>query len=244
MPHLDRRSLATATVRGLARRIPYVESELRGLSELIEPGDVCVDVGSAAGLYTLTLSQLAGPGGQVHSVEPLPFAHTVWSRVLRARAGTNVRPYALALGAEPGIGTMSVPMGRYQPVSSRSFLAWKTDGVGSNAEFRGQIEVMVEVDTLDGLCARNSLTGLDFVKIDVEGGELDVLRGGEHAVESFRPTLLVEIEARHITRYQHSPDDVVNWLTQRGYAMYTWREGWQPDTVLCAHVNNYLFRPA
>jgi hypothetical protein len=99
------------------------------------------------------------------------------------------------------------------------------------------------MDTLDGLCARNNLTRLDFVKIDVEGGELDVLRGGEHAVESFRPTLLVEIEARHITRYQHSPDDVLNWLTQRGYAMYIWRDGWQRSTGLCGHVNNYLFRP-
>ena len=49
---------------------------------------------------------------------------------------------------------MSVPMGRYGAVTGRSFLAWKTDGLGSNSEFRGHKEVPVEVDTLDGLCTR------------------------------------------------------------------------------------------
>jgi FkbM family methyltransferase len=236
--------MTAAAVGLLARRTNYLEPELAGLDELVGPGCVCVDVGAAAGLYTVALARLVGPTGQVHSVEPLTFAHPVWSWLLRTRAAPNVRHHSLALGAEPGTGTMSVPVGRRRPVTGRSFLAGRTDGVGSNAEFPGQLDVNVEVDTLDGLCAKAGLTRLDFVKIDVEGGELDVLRGGRHTVETFRPAMLIEIEARHITRYRHSTDDVVDWLTRRGYTMRAWQHGWQVAAEVREPVRNYLFCPA
>jgi hypothetical protein len=131
-----------------------------------------------------------------------------------------------------------------------------TTGVGSNAEFPGQVRVDVEVDTLDGLVERAGLTRLDFVKIDVEGGELAVLRGGGNAIDEFRPTLLVEIEDRHTSRYQHTAADVVTELTKRGYTIAAWQRrhrppaggppppgGWLPTDGICAHVRNYLFRP-
>jgi FkbM family methyltransferase len=216
---------------------------MAGLAALVGPGNVCLDVGAAAGLYTLALSQLVGPTGQVVSVEPLAFAHPVWTRILRARDSGNVRHHSLALGVEPGQCRMSVPIGRYGPVTGRSFLEFRTHGLGSNAEFRDQIEVMVEVDTMDHVCA--DLARLDFVKIDVEGAELHVLEGGRETVRRLRPTLLVEIEARHTSRYEHGPQDLVEWLVKQGYSMQVWQDnGWRDTTAVCAHTRNYLFRPA
>lgn len=243
MIRLDRPTLTVAAVRLLARRTRYLEREMLGLPSIVGPGSVCVDIGAAAGLYTVALSQLVGATGQVHSVEPLPFVHPVWTRVLRAGTGRNVHHHALALGAEPGQGTMSVPIGRYGPVTGRSFLAWRTDGLGSNSEFDGHMEVQVEVDTLDGLCVRLGLTRLDFLKIDVEGAELHVLAGGRQAVDRFRPAILVEIEDRHITRYQHSAQTIVDWFTERGYTMHTWQHGWRRTDSVCEQTRNYLFRP-
>lgn len=239
----DRHGLTAALVTLLARGSLWLEPELAGLSELVRPGDVCVDVGAAAGLYTLTLSELTGPTGQVHSVEPLSFAHPAWSRLLGAHDRPNVRRHPLALSAQPGETALSVPIGRLGPVTGRSFLTWQTDGLGSNAEFRAHTDVLVPVDTLDRLCRRAGLTQLDFVKIDVEGAELQVLRGGAHTIEEFRPNLLLEIEARHLTRYRYTVQDVTQWLTSRGYTMHVWRHGWQPTTVVCPHARNYLFRP-
>lgn len=237
----DRPALTAAIVRLLARRTPYLEPEMVGLAELVAPGSVCLDVGAAAGLYTVTLSQLAGPTGQVLSVEPLAFAHPVWTRLLRARANGNVRHFTTALGVEPGECHMSVPIGKYGPVTGRSFLEWRTNGLGSNAEFSNQIDVVVKVDTMDHLCA--DLDRLDFVKVDVEGAELHVLEGGRETVEKFRPTMLIEIEARHTARYAHSPQDLVDWLLKRGYTMQIWQNGWHDTTSVCAHTRNYLFRP-
>jgi FkbM family methyltransferase len=243
MLRLDRTSLTAATANLLARRTPCLETELHTLAGLVRPGDVCVDVGAAAGLYSQALSHLAGPSGMVHSVEPVFFSHPVWSRVLGAWDRPNVIRHTTALGAEPGQAAMRVPFRAHGPDTSRSFLAWKTHGLGSNAEFAHHVDMLVDVDTLDGLHAATGLTRLDFVKIDVEGGELHVLQGGQRTIETYRPTMLIEIEARHTARYDYLPDDVVDWLAGRGYTMYTWRHGWRATDKVCVHANNYLFRP-
>jgi FkbM family methyltransferase len=240
-----RARLTNAAVMTLARWTPYLETELLGLSGLVGPGSVCVDVGSAAGLYTLALSQLAGPAGDVHSVEPVSFARPVWTRALGARQLPNVSHHAMALGQETGSGEMSVPIGRYGPVTGRSFLTTKSHGLGSNTEFAGQRTVMVEVGTLDSLCEQAGLTRLDFIKADVEGAELHVLEGGQHAIETFHPMLLIEIEARHLDRYGYAPDDIVGWLAKRGYTMhsYTRQQGWRETGIVTGDCRNYLFRP-
>jgi len=227
----------------LARWTPYLESEMLGLADLVGPGSVCLDVGAAAGLYSFALSQLVGPSGRVHSVEPLQDPHPVWRRILGIKGLQNVTPYTLALDAEPGKGVMSVPYSKHAPVSGRSFLTGRSSGLGPNVEFVRHEEVPVPVDTMDALVARAGLTRLDFVKIDVEGGELHVLHGGERTIKEFRPALLVEIEARHTARYQYAPEDIVTWLADRGYAMYTWHDGWRETRQVSLDGRNYLFRP-
>ncbi len=238
-----RARLTAAMVTALARWTPYLESEMCGLRSLVRPGSVCVDIGSAAGLYTMALSRLAGADGQVHSVEPLPFTHLFWTRVLSAGQRANVRHHSIALGVEPGTETMSVPIGRYGLVTGRSFLNRRADGPDSNAEFYGRVAVTVAVDTLDELCAREAIGRLDFVKIDVEGAELQVLQGGRQVIEAHQPVLLIEIEARHAARYRCSPDDITGWLLERGYTMHTWRHGWRQADQIEAGTRNYLFRP-
>jgi FkbM family methyltransferase len=243
-PLLATRAWATAAaVRLLARCTPYLESEMLGLAELVAPGDVCVDVGAAAGLYTQALARLAGPTGQVHSIEPLAFAHLGWSRLLDAHPAANVRHHRIALGAGSGTEQMSVPIGRYGPVTGRSFLDTQAGGLGANEQFAEQVAVVVPVESLDGFAERVQLPRVDFVKIDVEGAELHVLRGGEQVIEAFRPALLVEIEARHTARYGHRPGDVQDWLARRGYTMHVWRRGWHPADGVCPHTRNYLFTP-
>jgi FkbM family methyltransferase len=238
-----RETLTAGALTSLARRTPYLESELCGLRNLVQPGSVCIDVGSAAGIYTAVLARLVGPAGQVHSIEPLPFAHLLWVRVLGARQAANVRHHSLALGMEPGSETMSVPVGRYGLVTGRSFLTRRAGGPDPNAEFDGQIRVTVPVETLDNFCAREEISRVDFMKIDVEGAELQILEGGQHVIETHQPVILVEIEARHTARYRSSPANITGWLLGRGYTMHTWRHGWHKCDAVEEGTRNYLFCP-
>jgi hypothetical protein len=62
-------------------------------------------------------------------------------------------------------------------------------------------------------------------------------------IERYRPTMLIEIEARHTARYEYAAGEVAAWLTERDYQVYAWRRGWRPVDAVCVHANNYLFRP-
>lgn len=242
LPLRDR--LAAVAIDALARWTPYVESEICGLRRLVQPGAVCVDIGAAAGIYTLALSRIAGPTGHVHSVEPLPFANLQLARILNVGSASNVHQHSIALGAEPGIDIMSVPVGRFGLVTGRSFLERRAGGPDPNAEFARQVAIMVTVDTLDALCARERIDRLDFIKIDVEGAELEVLEGGKQVIDTLRPSMLVEIEARHAARYRRTTDEVTAWVLDRGYKMYSWQHGWRPVRSIYPGTRNYLFQPA
>ncbi|WP_253772952.1 FkbM family methyltransferase [Goodfellowiella coeruleoviolacea] len=226
----------------LARFTPWVEPELLGLRAVVRPGDVCLDVGAALGYYTAVLADLVGPQGTVHSVEPLLFAHPALSAVLRPRSGPNIVRHSMAFGQEPGRTVMRVPVRNGVLVTGRSFVDEGARGLGSNAEFEDHVEVNVRVETIDQFAVHRGLHRLDFVKGDVEGAELSLLHGARKTIERFRPSLLLEIEARHTERYGHSAADVADWLRERGYQMSTWSgTAWRPVDRITTRARNYLF---
>jgi len=238
-----RSAAVVAGLRALARLTPYAEAELIGLRKVVKTGDVCVDVGAALGLYTVTLSRLVGPQGTVHSVEPLVFAHPALSFALRPREGRNIRRHSVALGNSQGREVMSVPVRHGSPVTGRSFLTVGAKGLGSNEEFDEHLDVVVKTDTLDHFVEEQGIGRLDFVKADVEGAELRVLEGGKATIERFKPALLLEIEERHVERFGYRAQDVADFLTERGYRMSTWRGNrWVPEQTIRQAARNYLFR--
>ncbi|MGH3097680.1 MAG: FkbM family methyltransferase [Streptosporangiales bacterium] len=238
-----RHAVTARALRAMAVCTPWVEDEVRGLGRVVGAGDVVIDVGAALGVYTSVLSRLVGPAGRVMSVEPLPGLYATVDGWLRLRAPRNVHRYAVALGASASTATLSVPVRRGRPVAGRSVLTTGARGLGSNAEFAGQLEREVPVTTLDGLVDRAGPAQVDFVKVDVEGAELALFRGAERTIERFRPYVLAEVEDRHLRRYGHTADDVVSWFRTRGYDVSTWQEGmWRLVPNVAEGCRNYLFR--
>jgi FkbM family methyltransferase len=239
-------AVTSSVLRALARYAWFVEDEILGLPDFVRPGDVCLDIGAEYGLYTLALAACCGPEGRVHGIEPQPDAF----RVLRT--GVNlfgdhrtIRLHRHALADRPQRGWMSVPRRRGLPVHGRAFL---TDGAtepGPNAiEFRVARWLPVEVTTLDAFCAQQGIARLNFIKADVEGAEIKVLRGGMDTLTRHRPVLQLEIEEPHIAKYGASAADIVDLLGGLGYTMHAWRDGaWQPIGRVIEHRRNYLFVP-
>lgn len=231
-------------LRTLARATPWVESELVGVAQVVRPGDVCIDVGAAAGFYTAELARLVGTDGLVYSLEPLRFAHATSSSALGLRSAQNVRRHAVALGTHPGEQVMSVPLRNGRPVTGRSFVAAGSNGLGSNAEFDEHIRVVVDTETFDGFCDRLGITRIDFVKVDVEGAELDVLISGQKTIERTRPTMMLEVEDRHLARFGRTSADIVAWFDERDYRMSVWTaDAWRPVERVTDEFRNYLFQP-
>lgn len=239
-----RQAVVVGGLRGLARTTPWIESELVGVGQVIPRGGVCLDIGAAAGFYTAAMSRAVGPGGVVHSFEPLRFAHATSSRLLGLRTAGNVVRHGQALGETGEELVMSVPLRRGVPVTGRSFVTKHASGLGSNAEFDEHLRVVVDGDTLDGFAARRGIDRLDFVKIDVEGAELHVLRGGRKTIAELLPTVMVEVEDRHLERFGVDSAQIAEWFTAQGYGMSVWEDGsWRPVDAVTLAFRNYLFTP-
>ncbi|WP_377268610.1 FkbM family methyltransferase [Peterkaempfera sp. SMS 1(5)a] len=230
------------TLRWAADRWPCVEAELAGLRPLVRPGAVCLDIGAEYGLYTWTLSALAGPRGAVHSFEPLP-GPARWLSAAAAVLGCgNVTVHRTALGERSHQGTMSLPRRRLLPVHGRAYLTEGSSGPGPNTEFAVSRPVPVRVRTVDELCDRLRLGRVDFIKADVEGAEGAVLAGARSTLLRDRPALLLEIEDRHLQKYETKAAELVGRLTDLDYAMYRWQRGrWTGVAEVVEACRNYLF---
>jgi FkbM family methyltransferase len=150
---------------------PRVEPELARLASYAPRGGTAVDVGAWYGPWTRGLRRLAD---HVVALEP---AAELASCV--ATAFPDVRVVEAAASDHVGTTTLFVPDGG--------------PAVGTSSVERGAGRaVTVDRVTIDSL----GLTDVRFVKVDVEGHELAVLRGAEHTIWRDAPMLLVEVEAR------------------------------------------------
>jgi FkbM family methyltransferase len=162
----------------------------RVLRALVGQGDTVLDVGASFGIYTFELSRLVGQRGRVHAFEPDPLS-IARLESLRHRL-RNVTVHPVALSDRSGSGTLNVPVVRGRRVGTLASLT-----VPSWHDGLEHIAVAVDLRPLDALLPADG-PPVSFVKVDVEGHELAVLRGAAATLRSL-PAMLVEIEQRHQT---------------------------------------------
>jgi FkbM family methyltransferase len=180
--------------RGLRRRgglgfVPQIGSmsaEERFLQTLSLDGDTVYDVGGYEGIFTLFFARRVGPLGQVVTFEPNPRSFQRISENVRLNGFANVRIRQVALGAAPGRATLVFPA---DETARGSLEAGISDQIRQE---KGVLTIDVEVDTLDHQVAAG-LPAPDFVKLDVEGLERDVLEGMSALLERRHPRLYIEM---------------------------------------------------
>ncbi len=159
-------------------------------------GDVVLDMGAHIGSYSLRYSRLVGQEGRVISFEPDPENRRILSWNLRLNNAQNVQVRREALGDFTGEGKLRI-----------SSFPGQHSFVHSSKGIRQVSEIVVPVAKLDDI----RLDKVDFVKMDVEGYELNVLRGGEKTILSLRPRMQIEVHGLHGPECQ-----VCLWLEARG----------------------------
>lgn len=151
----------------------YEAAVQEALARHLEKGQVAYDVGAHVGFFTLLMARLVGEGGWVVALEPDPFMGPALENNLRLNGVTNVSVVKAAAGANAG---------------KRRFSPGRGAGIGHLAE---DGELAVEGTTIDDLGVRFGVP--DLIKVDVEGGELEVLQGASDTLSRCKPVLLVEL---------------------------------------------------
>jgi FkbM family methyltransferase len=79
----------------------------------------------------------------------------------------------------------------------------------------------VNCETIDGLMVSLKLSGLDLLKIDTEGAELSILKGGEKTLSRFKPPILLEYDDKNTKQFGYEKEDIIELLKSYGYSNFT-----------------------
>ena len=171
------------------------------MERVLAPESVAIDVGAYHGDILVDMVRLA-PKGRHHAFEPQPEA----AKLLRERfQGKNAVIHEVALADKPGTTQF------HQVASNPSYSGIKERAYEKKEEVR---LITVKVDTLDRLL--KGTPRVDLIKVDVEGGELGVLKGALGVIKGHRPVVVFEHGRGAAEFYGTTPDQIFDLLATRG----------------------------
>ncbi|MFQ6016779.1 MAG: FkbM family methyltransferase [Kiloniellaceae bacterium] len=178
---------------------------------------VCLDIGAHVGLWAMWLQRYFE---HVHAFEPVPLFADIFPYNVTVE---NCTLHRAALGNAEGEVEVTVPNGQ----TGGAHVSLDGDHPGNKYATEGkEVFCGLPMRTLDSF----DLGNVDFIKIDVEGYELQVIRGGEATIRRWRPHFVIEQKGND-TAYGHPKDAAADLLK-------SW--GWRDILVL---AGDHIMRP-
>ena len=193
----------------------YSRDVVATLQWLLQPGMHFVDIGANIGEITLTAGKIVGAYGSVTAFEPVDAIagklaqHLLWNDL------TWCTLERLALSDHQGSAEIFASTGNNG--------TWDPhDGLASLHNIdQSRVPVQqVRLDTLDHYFLEHPIRALDGIKIDIEGAELECLRGAEATLRSYQPWLIVEVQSQTSAAAGYEQRQILDFLTGLGYQFY------------------------
>lgn len=199
-------------IRDAVLNCSFEPAERRFVGKYLQPGMTVLDVGAYFGIYTLLASLTVGTNGKVIAFEPSPAQMRKLRLHLMLNRCRNVRVANMALSSTEGESRFFMVTGRSAGLSSLR---------SPNVDVPTR-SIRVPVMTLDGYLQRNSLSVIDFMKIDVEGGELDLLKGAVDLLnQRMRPVILCELQNARTEPWGYQARDAAAFVENFGFRWFT-----------------------
>lgn len=188
-----------------ADRIPFFLNRVRNKSMKF------ADVGANIGFYSLLFEIHSEQGSEIDAFEPV--AHNIerFRENIRMNDCSSINIFPFVLSDESGEVTLSLAAGDYSD-STLATTAWNRNVTKTKT---------VSARTLDDVYYGGDHSPPDLIKIDVEGAEVKVLRGGKLTLSEFQPDLMVEIHRPLIANLGDSVYSLVEILDEAGYSTVT-----------------------
>ncbi len=196
---------------GISRELALYGVHERNSTEevkrLVKKGMKILEVGANIGYYAILETKLAGADGHLYAFEPSPFNFDLLKRNLSLNKIGNADIYQKAAGAENTAGKFFV--------ANKSNLSSFIQRDSMDMIHDGKI-VDVDIVRLDDFFAEKDL---DFIRMDVEGYELEILKGAEKLLERKNPPkhFFIEVHSELLHKKDSSAKEIVENLRRHGY---------------------------
>ena len=188
------------------------EPELLIINKLIQTGTDSIDVGVYRGVHSYEMSKYSD---HVHSFEPNPVIFKELQKYL-PQIIQNISLYNYALSEKSGKKILKIPI-RDSRSNKSNYEEYYKMGLATIHEkniFENYDEFEINSKKLDEF---NFEKRVSFIKIDVEGHEIEVLEGSKELIKKFKPSLMIEIEERHSKR---SLEESISYVCSLGYQVF------------------------
>jgi FkbM family methyltransferase len=173
-------SLNLITPYVLREQLDFFEDELKFVRNLLRAGQNIIDIGANYGVYTLPMAQKVGCGGHVWAFEPTSSTAQILAEGIKENAFSNVTLEQKAVSSASGIAQLSLQIHS------------ELNSIIHGQSEEGQSESVCVV-TLDECMDRYDWADIEFIKIDAEGEENNILRGGQRFFENLTPVVQYEL---------------------------------------------------
>jgi len=200
------RSICTCV---LIAQTDWFEVEMEIWRDQIQDGMTVIDVGANIGVYTFSAAKRVGNLGKVIAIEPFSLCVQCLTETCRVNQFEWVTVIAGAASDDYGSALLSL-----NSSSELNELTQIMDGDQST----GNVE-KVACFPVDSLIDKENLDRIDWLKIDAEGHEIQVLAGCDRILKEFKPNIIYE----NIAGIQGANTEVAEYLSQHGYNLYRYR---------------------
>lgn len=183
-----------------------IDAEPRNvLNNLIKNDTVILDIGTNIGETLLNFAKI-NQNGMNYGFEPVPYLYKRAIKNISLNKFLNIRVNNIALSDKEESLFFQMPTNN----NSGGIAMSKNTNIGSQE---------VKAIKLDDFLLKNSISKVDFIKIDVEGFEMNVLKGAVETLKTHKPTMFIELDDKNLKKQNSSAKELVVFLINIGYTI-------------------------
>ncbi len=176
-------------------------------NNLIKQGDIVLDVGANIGFHTMYFAELVGKQGKVFAFEPIPINYHALQENLKLNEFSQIITVNKALGDINSSLNIHIDEN-------------KTNPGAFNLLESGIKNTVIECVRGDDFLKTNGIDKVDFIKIDVEGYELEVLKGLMESIKSMMPIIIFEYDDLYQSKLNANSKSILHFLIGLNYGLY------------------------
>jgi FkbM family methyltransferase len=197
------------------------EREMQDIfSRYLKPGNTVYDLGAHQGFLSIVAARQVGDAGKVYSFEPFPYNFAFLKENMQINKISNIKTFQVAVSNKAG----KIKFSNSVHDTANTYLSQSPTFSNNFLE--------VHAVSLDELIESREIVPPDFIKIDVEGAEFDVLQGAQKLFLTHSPVVYLE------THNVHNPGvdrQCLDWFTEKGYQIEE-TIAVKPNWEMCSYV--------